>query len=179
MGTRSVVAIQNGDGFKGRYIHWDGYPSGVGESLLAIVQRDGVEKARQVLTVDHYGWSGLDSSTTADSQLGLGMDDGRFTIVPGYGTAYTTHAGQSDPDDWIESDGADSGTEWAYVLRDNELTVLERVYKDSADDTNAQHATGWFGVSHKNDEVAWVVRGVVPYSYTAGSVADVVGDEVG
>lgn len=165
MGTRSVVAVQTGDTFKGRYIHWDGYPSGVGEQILTIVKRDGVEKARQVLTVKHYGWSGLDTEQKAGkASLSVGMQDGRFAAVKGYGVAYTTAQGQSKADDWVTSDGDDWGTEWAYILRDNELVVLERVYSGDADDTSEQHATGWFGVSHDSDKVAWVVRQRVAYT---------------
>lgn len=35
MGTRSVIAKPHGDGFMGKYCHWDGYPSGVGAALWA------------------------------------------------------------------------------------------------------------------------------------------------
>jgi len=41
MGNRAVIAATYPDGVKGRYVHWDGYPSGVGLAVLAIVQRDG------------------------------------------------------------------------------------------------------------------------------------------
>jgi hypothetical protein len=164
MGTRSVVAVQQDDSFKGRYIHWDGYPSGVGEQLLAIIKRDGVERAREVLLGEHYGWSNLDF-TQKDGPLRFGLDDGRFTAVQGYGVAYTTFKGQSSVDDWITNDGDDWGTEWAYILRDDEIVVLERVYPDDGD----AHATGWFGVSHDNDKVDWAVRTRTPY--TADSLA--------
>lgn len=33
MGTRAVIARPKGDGFEGRYHHWDGYPSGLGRTL--------------------------------------------------------------------------------------------------------------------------------------------------
>lgn len=128
MGTRSVLAIPQGDGWKGRYCHWDGYPSWNGLRLLDLVARDGVEQVRKVLTEDHYGWSNLDLTVDADTELGAGMDDGRFAIVSGYGRAYTTEQGQSDPEEWITHDGDDWGTEWAYVLGDTHLTVLERSY---------------------------------------------------
>ena len=35
MGTRSIVGVPHGDGVRGRYCHWDGYPSGVGAALGA------------------------------------------------------------------------------------------------------------------------------------------------
>lgn len=157
MGTRSVVAVQTGDDFKGRYIHWDGYPGGVGEQLLAIVKRDGAARAVQVLTEENYGWSNLDSDKEHGA-LTAGLDDGRFVIVKGYGIAYTTVQNQSSADDWITSGSDDWGTEWAYILRDHELVVLERTYGDTG-----AHATGWFGISHDNDSARWVVRGRVSY----------------
>ena len=102
MGTRSVIAVRNETGgWKGRYCHWDGYPEGVGAAVQAIVERDGVEKAIKTLTEDHYGWSSVDVGEAP--VLGPGYDDGRFVAVPGYGIAYTTKDGQSDPDVWISS----------------------------------------------------------------------------
>ena len=112
MSTRSVVAVQAGDGWRGRYVHSDGYPSGVGVTLLKLVERDGLEQVIKTLTQDHYGWSHL-SSTQPDitgikppTELDFGAcgspefvahqfspkgsnGDGRFANVPGYGVAYT------------------------------------------------------------------------------------------
>lgn len=57
MGTRAIVATPYGDSWRGRHTHWDGYPTGRAKHLWAIVQRDGVEQARKVITADYYGWS--------------------------------------------------------------------------------------------------------------------------
>ena len=56
MGTRSVIAVKTDTGWKGRYCHWDGYPSGVGANLLRVVARDGFETAVKTLTEQHYSW---------------------------------------------------------------------------------------------------------------------------
>ena len=102
MGTRSVVAVPTaGGGWKGRYVHWDGYPAGVGDAVRAIVERDGVETAVDTLVVTNYGWSSVAAETREDEDLSAGMSDGRFKVVPGYGVAYTEQDGQSSPDAFI------------------------------------------------------------------------------
>lgn len=120
MGTRSIVAVPTEDGgWKGRYVHWDGYPTGVGLALLKIVQRDGLDTARRVLTEEHYGWSSVDAE--GDSTPSYYSPE-RFEVVPGYGVAYiyTEH-----PDEWLTSDGDTGWTEWAYVLHDDYLAIYD------------------------------------------------------
>lgn len=114
MGTRSVIAVEHGDGWRGRYCHWDGYPTGVGEALRQIVKRDGLDTAIRTLTQDYYGWSNVNAQD--QQELHKGYQDGRFAAVPGYGIAYTTHQGQSRPEQWHTSDDRESWCEWAYVL---------------------------------------------------------------
>lgn len=135
MGTRSIIAIPDNDAWKGRYCHWDGYPSHMGHALSMIVTRDGIERARQVLTADHLGWSSIDSGTpsidgvTPDENADYGtaarlaFDYGpsdRFRVVEGYGCAYSRE--EADPD-WLGPD-TDAWQEWIYVLRDEGLEVL-------------------------------------------------------
>lgn len=124
MGTRSVVAVPLDGGFQGRYIHWDGYPTGVGADLHALVNRDGVETVLRVMTQENYGWSNTDLSHDGVT-LGHGYDDGRFRAVKGYGVAYTTEQNQSNPDEWIRSSGDCWGTEWAYVLGRDSIAVFQ------------------------------------------------------
>lgn len=124
MGTRSFVAEPHGDTWRGRYCHWDGYPTGKGPTLFAMVRRDGVETVRQRLLHDRYGWSSLHADQK-DEPLSLGYQDGRFACEPGYGIAYTTERGQSDPDEWISPESGDWGTEWGYILGDAALFVFK------------------------------------------------------
>lgn len=155
MSTRSVVAYPVGDGWRGRYVHSDGYPAGVGATLVRLVKRDGLETVLRKITQDRYGWATLNddqpnitgvrvspSATFGTYAYGTPQrlvyqlrpggiyGDGRFANEPGYGLAYTTVQGQSDPHDWITRDSHDQGTEWAYVLSPLGIVVLERNYSN-------------------------------------------------
>lgn len=130
MGTRSVIATAQGDGWKGRYCHWDGYPSGVGSQLLTMHRQtfDGdVEKMLKVLTEDHFYWSILDVENGPDlTEIYVG--DPRWIAVEGVGIAGNEQ--QASAEEWIEHDGDSWGTEWAYVLTTAGLTVLEGTYEN-------------------------------------------------
>lgn len=101
MGTRSIIAEPYGDGWRGRYCHWDGYPEHNGRELLALVQVHGVEKVRQVLIHDHVSWSSIDSTSETFGTPHTDMDD--------------------DEPFWCEVDGV--MIEWLYVLGDTSLFV--------------------------------------------------------
>jgi hypothetical protein len=68
MSTRSVIARPWGKGFRGRYHHWDGYPSGLGAELYALAQPDGpfggdTQKMLKVLIDEHPGgWSTINGA---------------------------------------------------------------------------------------------------------------------
>ncbi len=151
MSTRSAVGVPQGDSWHGRYVHSDGYPSGVGVEILALVERDGLDAVVRKVTEDRYGWSSLDNTqpeisgvkikknaTYGTYQYGTpeyvawnlstgSYGDGRFANEPGYGIAYTTLSGQSSPEEWITPEDDDYGTEWAYVLSSKGVAVLENV----------------------------------------------------
>jgi hypothetical protein len=104
MSTNSLIVPPGST--TGRYVHWDGYPEHMLEALTAIVQRDGLDKAVQVLTEDHFGWSIIDHDGRQGDPY---PNDDRFEAVPGYGIAYT-QAGQVEP--WL------SVTDfWGYAYR--------------------------------------------------------------
>lgn len=75
MSTRSVIARKQGSGFSGVYHHWDGYPSGLGQTLFEL--RNGHFKrntsAMLAFLIDQHpaGWSTIN-----------GAD---FTLLPGFG----------------------------------------------------------------------------------------------
>ena len=135
MGTRSVIATPYGDSWRGRYCHWDGYPTHMGETLWALVARDGLETVRRVLTEEHYGWSNLSlkQGPEFDDVHATMYGDGRFAPVGGYGVAYTDTIipgmgengkpyQQVTEDAWHTPD-EDDWTEWFYVLADDGLWV--------------------------------------------------------
>lgn len=121
MSTRSAVgaATAPGEAFRGRYVHWDGYPGYVGKTLIEMVRRDGVETVLDVLTRQHYGWSSLG---TGPQGLGPGYTDGRFEAVDGFGIAYTEVDGQTSPDEWVTTE-EDWDTEYWYQLLPDGLLI--------------------------------------------------------
>lgn len=122
MATRSVVAVPAGDGWAGRYVHWDGGPGSRLPILLDLIELDGVEKVAQTIVHDHYGWSHLASDQT--TELEDMYRDGRFIAVPGYGVAYTLD--QAGGDELFTDTTADPvWIEYVYVLGTRSITVLE------------------------------------------------------
>lgn len=106
MSTRSVVAVPTEDGgWRGRYIHYDGYPTGVGADVVAVVRRDGLPTARETLM--RGTWKGLHAP-------GRNSDN-----VPGYGDLFD----DDHSDYWDTSDQPPTDREWAYVLADEGLVV--------------------------------------------------------
>ena len=152
MGTRSVVAIPQGDSWKGRYVHWDGYPSGVGAALLEIRQAaysDDLPGLIKMLTEDHWYWSTL-SGPDGDNKVTPYPDDSRFVAVPGVGIAGTID--QAKPDEWINPED-DAGAEWCYVMTDAGIVVLEAT-------RDGGHAMGMFG---SNPDAKWKYVATVPW----------------
>lgn len=124
MSTRSAVAEVYGDSWRGRYIHSDGYPAGVGASLWALVKREGAKKVRQTAIDDSpYGWSYLIADE--DELTGYHATEDRFEAVKSYGCRYTEN--QGGPATYVRPDDA-SWCEWAYVISDTHLTVLKNAW---------------------------------------------------
>ena len=60
MSTHSIIAIKTEEGFEGKYCHYDGYPTGVGYSILEAIDYFGLKDAIDVLTKLHKsGWSSI------------------------------------------------------------------------------------------------------------------------
>lgn len=135
MGTRSTIRLPGAE--KGRYVHWDGYPSGVGRAIWTIVHRDGLATARKTLVEDHPGgWSSLDASQVVNTPKEIAAakakgpgyfpapDDVRgyhawqfknrteMAQVEGCGLAYTD-----------DDEGWSTGEEWNYTLADDALII--------------------------------------------------------
>lgn len=120
MATRSVVAIPHGDAWRGRYVHYDGYPTNMGPALTGIVRRVGLAKAVETLVESHYGWSSIDPNTTAED-FGYAAD---AKTVEGYGICYADNV----PDNWHTPEH-EPWTEWAYVLTAGGLLVVKQGYR--------------------------------------------------
>jgi hypothetical protein len=118
MGTRSVIAKQDGDSWKGRYAHWDGYPSHQGRNIWEIVQRDGFEKAVKTFVDDHFYWSVVKSWQPSEE-----ADGSRWMVVEGYGIAGNEE--QGSPDEWYTpNDLSNSWIDYVYVISQGGLLVI-------------------------------------------------------
>ena len=130
MSTRSVIATGTADNWKGRYVHWDGYPTAVGRAVQEIMRRDGYAKATKVLLNDHYGWSSVDGQI--GGEVPESLQDERFVQVSGYGVAYREDHGESNPDEWFTSDSANPlWIEWVYILTPTNIVVLKGDYREN------------------------------------------------
>lgn len=123
MATRCIIAEPYGDGWRGRYSHWDGYPSAKLPELFALVKRDGVETVRKVLLHDNYSWSSIDPDKVASP---IGGDYWR--VVAGYGEA---HDDLDEPSDFFtQSDTDFAWAEFLYILGDASVLVFRAVGSD-------------------------------------------------
>lgn len=118
MGTRSIIAKQDGDAWKGRYAHWDGYPAHQGKTIWDIVQRDGYETAVNTLVNENFYWSALDANH-GDTAL----SESRWINVKGYGVAGNDE--QASPDEWYTpADMLDCWIDYIYIVTVGGLWVI-------------------------------------------------------
>lgn len=144
MSTRSIVAKPDGDAWKGRYVHSDGYPSGVGACLFTAYHEafggDLAAMTAKLVDSEHVGWSAL-----CGHDLTLPPEWREYDAMPR--TSYTNPAGETydvvdyaamgprsytargetpqsdDPTgDWSTPDTPE---EWFYVLSPGGLVVGE------------------------------------------------------
>ena len=134
MSTRSIIARPEGDSWRGRYVHSDGYPTGVLDKLAKLIARDGYDVATRTLLDDNYGWSALYDTQPARLPAGhpYGKDK-RFRAVKGDGVAYTDTVVDMGPGqrDYQQTTAEEWGTpendmdaDWVYVVTPGAVTVL-------------------------------------------------------
>ena len=122
MSTRACIAfgIGDGDDWRGRYHHFDGYPSGLGQSLYALAQEWDPATMKRVLLNEHTGWSTI--------------NDADWSLPPGYGDGDQPKCychGERDEDGWLvePSSIVKSDMEWLYVIRGRSMDVHAINYK--------------------------------------------------
>lgn len=133
MSTRSCVAIPQGDGWAGRYVHSDGYPEHMVPTLLDLIDRKGVDRVVDVLINWNGGWSFIGTYEGITNTLG----DARARFVSDYGLAYTKT--EHPMTEWITSENPDAlFIEYVYIIGPKSLTVLES-YKTDEIETITTH----------------------------------------
>ena len=136
MSTRGIIARPTeGEGFIGRYHHFDAYPDGLGRTLIELINEWGVSNTAKTLIDDHpAGWSSING---ADWNLPVGFieDFNNRSDAP---QCYC-HGDRSETEQVF--DHTDSGCEFAYVIDEdtNEMTIYQTQRGDGS------HAMGMFG----------------------------------
>ena len=161
MSTRAVVAVGTRERWEGRYVHMDGYPTGLGWAIWEIVKRDGVEAARKALVRDADSWSAIDPEVVAIADLPKDVTPenthelsagesltyraykygGAQEPVVGYGVKHTD--GEGAP---ITPADSPRGLEWLYVIADDGVHFAEA--------TDRGDGGQWVFVAH----VSWDMR---------------------
>lgn len=183
MGTRAVIGTAHDGGFSARYTHWDGYPDGIGPTLLRCHAELGSWEQVRDWAVKP-GQTGYWSSFAAPSEVaeqeakpekitctlcgGTGVrSDGRFQ-ERGPNCNGCSDTGQminSDrrstwvptAEDTLVEAGDDVGAEWAYLLDERGVTVLAFLRGDG------EKAIGMFG---SIGDGHWASAGTVTWDAT-------------
>jgi len=125
MSTRSIVAKPAGDSWEGRYVHFDGYPTGVGQALFNSYHAHfgGDIKAMREALIDAepVGWSDFgDYNLSLPGQwlAEFPSDEERPNTGPRSYSARGETPRNGEADVRRPEDG---GEEWVYVLADGGL----------------------------------------------------------
>ena len=115
MSTRAIIARQQGDGWEGRYHHFDGYPRGLGATLYALYhghfQRD-IDGMLAVLIDEHpAGWSSIHDADWSQPPAFQPFD----APSPRAPSCYC-HGARHEAADLRTPDAPDHFEEWLYVL---------------------------------------------------------------
>ena len=154
MATRSCIVrtSDNGSTFKGVYHHWDGYPEGLGQTLLSLYvghfRRDLSAMLRFLIDDHPAGWSTING--------------GDFNVEPGFdgdGPQCYCHGVRSE-EAWevTEENASGSGCEYAYAFdEENETLYVLSSYCDTG-----QKMVGMFGFG--DPDATWRVMGQIDLS---------------
>lgn len=120
MSTRSIIAIrENPSTWKGVYHHWDGYPSGVGETLLELGKTKGLDFIKTEIVNKHRaGWSTINKDWALEPE---NIRTSKNNKAPQY---YSDGEGSgrflSDKDE-----PGIMGTEYLYICEDTGISIYE------------------------------------------------------
>ena len=128
MSTHALVFVPDSThGMRGRYVHFDGYPDGLGATLLRLVARDGFDKVRDVLIDSQAGWVSVtgarhqlefDEKGTANTIDFHGDNGDVVTSSKGEGLFVVGYGEPTNLGDLITTSSLDEAPfwEWAYLL---------------------------------------------------------------
>lgn len=159
MSTRAIIAKPDGDGWKGRYHHSDGYPTGLG--LTLITAKDWFFRGNLASMIQHLidaeplGWSTINVLNPSNPPAWC---NGLTHKPPCTGEShnhthpqsYTARGEEAQPGgNWVsDKDATESWCDWAYVLREEGIEVIAIRYYFSDESPHKREAVS-FGI------VAW------------------------
>lgn len=145
MGTRGAIVRKNGNGFEGRYHHWDSYPDALGKTLFDLYNghfKKDLNAMLKYLIDDHPG--GWSSINRADFRASPGFSEGGFKSS---GPECYCHGGRSEGE-WLvtNKNASDSGCEFVYMFESDKttMTVLSS-YCDPNGKCAGEKMIGFFG----------------------------------
>lgn len=169
MGTRSIIGTYDSkkEGkWHGVYHHWDGYPEGVGNTLLELSKTKGLNFIKSEIIEKHpEGWSTINRDWSkkpvnmrkVDPKTRKANDED--TNPPEHYDPKTDGSGFIVPED-----GAGAcGSEYLYLVHDRGFDVFACYY--NAGEHKGQRSVGFFGMGPqdigKGEEVIWLKLGTV------------------
>lgn len=142
MSTRGAICFGTRDDFRGRYHHWDSYPSGLGASLYyayhSVFDKD-IKRMEEYLIDDHpAGWSSI--------------NDISKDTVPGFngpGAQCYCHGGRNEEGtDPLTKDNVGEGIEYWYIIDGTTVRIyIERYFQG---EFQGQKVLGMFGMGPKD-----------------------------
>lgn len=169
MATRGAIVIRRGDGFEGRYHHWDSQPYALGAALWGLYhghfQRDLNRMLRFLIEEHPAGWSSI---VGADFSLEPGftefqnsrieeyfegkISDEEWQNLPQNRRPHCYCHGDRSEEPWLvtHENAAESGIEWIYCFNpENRTMVILR-----SRNPDGKPMIGMFGFG--NPEAIWV-----------------------
>lgn len=126
MGTRGAIGyFTRGDAWRGRYHHWDSYPTALGKTLWDLYhvqfEKD-LRKMLRILTEQHSSWSTINGKDfkwrPQERPEGVRKEVVEaFNANPPECHCHGTRGEGFDKDEWVKSGEDGGGMEWAYVFR--------------------------------------------------------------
>jgi hypothetical protein len=170
-GIVRLISMEDGKiQFKGRYHHWDSYPTGLGKSLFRLYNEHfnkNLHLMLKVLIDDHpAGWSTL---VGADFKLPIGYKESEKWDKDWYKKPYPAqcycHGGRHEEAWELDQDNASGGgVEWVYAFSpasgDHIMTVLASFCDPDDPKFAGKKMIGYFGMG--DPKAIWTVIAEIP-----------------
>jgi hypothetical protein len=142
MSTRSCIGRKTKSGFEAVYHHWDGYPSGVGQTLFQIRKSHFKNDTKKMVNflLSKPGWS------TINKDWDMPVAEMDSDKVEDGGPIYYD-ASRADQELLTNKNASGSGCEYAYIFEDDKMHILSSVTMINGEKSKM---IGMFGMGDEN-----------------------------